>query len=101
MPADNHHPRPFSIRIFLPDGTPDGLRIIERSNWTGLGIVVPRSILSQAKSQAEFGRTGVYVLIGQEAESELPTIYIGQGDPICHRLDIHVGIHVVFYAMIR
>ena len=26
--------RPFSIRIFLPDGTSDGLRVIEKSNWS-------------------------------------------------------------------
>lgn len=31
--------RGFSIRIFLPDGTPDGLRLVEKSNWTGRGIV--------------------------------------------------------------
>jgi hypothetical protein len=87
----NSQLRPFSIRIFLPDGTSDGLRIIERSNWTGLGIVVPRSQLVKAKERSEFSRTGVYVLVGQETESELPTIYIGQGDPICDRLDRHVA----------
>lgn len=27
--------RPFSIRIFVPDGDPDGLRMVEKSNWTG------------------------------------------------------------------
>ncbi len=26
--------RPFSIRIFVPNGDPDGLRIVEKSNWT-------------------------------------------------------------------
>ena len=24
--------RPFSIRIFVPDGDPDGLRLVEKSN---------------------------------------------------------------------
>jgi hypothetical protein len=33
---------PFTIRIFVPDGDPDGVRIIDRMNWTGLGIVFPR-----------------------------------------------------------
>jgi len=25
----------FSLRIFMPDGNPDGLKIIEKYNWTG------------------------------------------------------------------
>ncbi len=29
-------PRPTSIRLFLADGTPDGIRIVEKSNWTGV-----------------------------------------------------------------
>jgi hypothetical protein len=28
---------PYTIRIFVPYGKPDGLRIIDRMNWTGLG----------------------------------------------------------------
>jgi len=26
---------PFTIRIFVPDGDPEGVRIIDRMNWTG------------------------------------------------------------------
>jgi len=33
---------PFTIRIFVPDGNPEGVRIIDRMNWTGLGIAFPR-----------------------------------------------------------
>lgn len=32
----------FTIRIFVPGGNPEGARLIDRMNWTGLGIVVPR-----------------------------------------------------------
>jgi hypothetical protein len=28
----------FTIRIFAPDGNPEGVRIIDRLNWTGLGM---------------------------------------------------------------
>jgi hypothetical protein len=31
--------RPFSIKMFVPDGDPDGLRIVEKSNWTSVGVV--------------------------------------------------------------
>lgn len=34
---------PFTIRIFVPDGDPEGIRIIDRMNWTGTGIVFPRA----------------------------------------------------------
>ena len=57
-------PRPFSIRIFLPGGVPDGIRLIEKSNWTGCGLVCPRALLNEAKSRNEFTSTGVYVLVG-------------------------------------
>jgi hypothetical protein len=81
--------RGFSIRIFLPDGSPDGLRIVEKSNWTGCGIVCPRPLFPEAKSRDEFDRTGVYVLLGPPQEGELPEIYIGEGDPIRQRLERH------------
>jgi len=25
----------FSVRIFIPSGEPEGLRIVEKSDWTG------------------------------------------------------------------
>jgi hypothetical protein len=81
--------RGFSIRIFLPDGTPDGLRIVEKSNWTGRGVVCPRSQFREAKSRVEFGKTGVYVLYGPSEEGDLPTLYIGEGDPARPRLEQH------------
>lgn len=81
--------RPFSIRIFLPDGHPDGLKIVEKSNWTGRGVVFPRPILKDTKSREEFSQTGVYVLVGPSEDGDLPTIYIGEGDPVGPRLERH------------
>ncbi len=83
------HARPFSIRVFVPDGDPDGLRIVERSNWTGVGVVFNRSRYKDVVSRPEFERTGVYVLVGQSDETALPTIYVGEGDPVRDRLDQH------------
>jgi hypothetical protein len=80
---------PYSIRMFLPDGDPDGLRLIEKSNWTGLGVVFSRSGYKDALKREEFQRTGVYVLVGPSEESSLPTVYIGEGDPVRPRLDSH------------
>lgn len=83
-------PNPFTIRIFVPDGDPEGVRVIHRMNWTGLGIIFPREKWPSTKQREEFSRTGVYILSGyKEAEVELPTIYIGEGDVIRNRIDSH------------
>lgn len=82
---------PYSIRIFLPGGDPDGIRTIEKSNWNGGGIVIPRALMSEAKRRGELDRTGVYVLTGPPEESGLPRIYIGEGDPIRPRLEQHAS----------
>lgn len=73
----------------MPDGNPEGLRIIDRMNWTGLGIAFPREDWPNIKQRAEFGRAGVYILIGRVTDDDLPTIYIGQGDLVRPRLDSH------------
>ncbi len=83
--------RPYSIKIFLPGGDPDGLRTIEKSNWTGSGIVIPRSLFGGARQRKELSRTGVYVLLGPPEDSGLPRIYVGEGDPIRPRLDQHAA----------
>ena len=74
--------RGFSIRIFLADGSPDGLKIVEKSNWTGKGVVWPRALFGDAKKRAEFQKTGVDLLLGSGTESGLPQAYLGEGDPL-------------------
>ena len=45
-----------TIRIFVPDGDPEGLRIIDRMNWTGLGIVFPRESWAKIRQRMDFGK---------------------------------------------
>ena len=84
-------PNPFTIRIFLPDGDAEGLRIIDRMNWTGLGIVFPREQWLDVKLRSELDKTGIYILVGYESNEsdELPLLYIGQSDCIKNRIDSH------------
>lgn len=42
---------PFSLRIFVADGDPDGLRIFEKSNWIGKALVFPWALLPQVIAQ--------------------------------------------------
>jgi len=91
---------PFTIRIFVPDGEPEGIRIIDRMNWTGLGLVFPRQLWSSVRDRPELGRTGIYILMGHSESVEdstdptrnaLPTLYIGQGDCVRDRIDAHLA----------
>lgn len=82
--------RPTSIRIFLADGSPDGIRVIEKSNWTGRAVVASRTQLSDALKRDELARPGVYVLAdtGDDAQSRL---YIGEADVLGDRLRNHAS----------
>lgn len=69
---------PFTIRIFVPDGDPEGVRLIDRMNWTGIGVAFPRNKWSEIRQRPELQRTGVYILVGYASEdADLPTLYIG------------------------
>ncbi len=81
---------PFTIRVFVADGDPEGVRLVDRMNWTGVGVVFPRERWSVARGRAELGRTGVYILVGyKEGDEDLPTLYIGEGDVVRDRIDNH------------
>ncbi len=81
--------RGFSVNVFLPSGEPDGLKVVEKSNWTGRGLVIPRAIFANSRGRGELDRTGVYVLVGPSDSSSLPSLYVGEGDPVKPRLDQH------------
>lgn len=82
-------PEPFTIRIFVPDGDPEGLRIVDRMNWTGCGTTFPRRIWRKVRGRDQFQQPGVYILIGTKEEDELPTVYVGRAEKMKHRIDNH------------
>ena len=79
----------FSVRIFIPSGEPEGLRIVEKSNWTGQGLVFPRSLYAEVRKRQELSRTGVYILWGPGESEQLPRVYVGESDALLPRLDSH------------
>ncbi|MBF8267114.1 MAG: putative Excinuclease subunit domain protein [Dehalococcoidia bacterium] len=82
---------PFTIRIFVPDGDPEGVRLIDRMNWTGVGVAFPRTKWTEVRQRPEIQRTGVYILRGYVGEdADLPTLYIGQADSVLNRIESHV-----------
>lgn len=80
--------RPFKIQIFVAEGLPEGLRLVEKSNWIGQGIVCPRGRYAQVKGRPEFSRSGVYLLVGQDGD-RLPRLYVGEAEHVRKRLNWH------------
>jgi len=77
-----------TIKIFLADGTPEGLRIIEKSNWTGRGLDFSRADWSLVRNRTDFDRPGVYVLSGRNLTGD-PAAYVGEADELRARLNQH------------
>lgn len=88
----------YTIRLFVLEGDPDGVKIVDHLNWTGVGIAFPRSSWSHIAKRPEFGIPGIYILTGvaEGTTDELPTVYVGQGDEIRTRIDSHC-INKVFW----
>lgn len=81
-------PTPFSITLFSTTGDPQGIRHVEKSNWSGFGVVFSKDQFSQLKHERGYDQAGVYILVGNAAEE---TIYIGEADPVGTRLKNHVA----------
>ncbi|HIC8808360.1 GIY-YIG nuclease family protein [Elizabethkingia anophelis] len=74
-----------TIRLFLVDGTANGLTTAELSNWTGIGVKVPRIKIREYSNRPEFQKPGVYILIGKGENNE-DAAYIGEAEIIANRL---------------
>lgn len=79
-----------TIRIYLADGSPTGIRHAEMLNWTGQAIVCPRTRLSELGLWDESKRPGVYVLFGEDPAGPKPLAYIGEAENVLDRLQSHV-----------
>jgi hypothetical protein len=89
----------FTIQIFVPDGDPESIKVIDKFGWTGKGLSFPRQKWPVVKNLPEVSSIGVYILTGYGSDlsennselidDDLPTIYIGQADPLQNRIDQH------------
>lgn len=78
-----------SIRIYLSDGSPSGLRHVEIANWTGQAIACPRSRFSELKKWSESQRPGVYFLLEKHSTDDKNAVYIGESENVFKRLTDH------------
>ncbi|QBR84706.1 GIY-YIG nuclease family protein [Legionella israelensis] len=80
----------YTIRIYVPYGDPDGIRVVDTMNWTGRGILFPRDEWNNKKDDFnELKQNGLYILTSYPDENNNSTIYIGQTDEIKRRIDNH------------
>jgi hypothetical protein len=80
---------PATIKIFLVHGDPQRLRVADVSSWTGVVVAAPRTEFDELLAREEAKRAGVYFLIGENADTGLPTAYIGEADVIRDRIRSH------------
>jgi hypothetical protein len=79
-----------TISLYLAEGQPAGLRVVQKDNWSGVGVDCLRADLARARQREEFGGSGVYLLVGDEDEAGgLPRIYVGEADELGRRIANH------------
>lgn len=83
-------PQGRSLRIFLADGSPFGIRHAELVNWSGQALVCPRSRFKSLAQWEEAQRPGVYFLIGSDPETDADLLYIGEAENVRTRLETHL-----------
>ncbi|MDY0219169.1 MAG: GIY-YIG nuclease family protein [Candidatus Cloacimonas acidaminovorans] len=77
------------LEIIYHDGQPDGIRSVRRHLSTVTTYVIPRTMLSGAKSISGINRPGIYYLINEDENNKIAQIYIGQTRNGISRLDDH------------
>ena len=80
---------PFTVKVFVATGDPEGLRVIEKGGWNGRGLIFPRNRFSEVKNHEPLQNAGVYILWGS-GSSRPPDVYIGEGSKLVSRLESHV-----------
>lgn len=76
------------ITLFLADGRPDGLRILDQGNWSGRALDFARADWSAVRAEPELRKPGVYILRGEQDDGTT-AIYVGEADELRARLAQH------------
>lgn len=77
------------LETIYHNGQPDGIRLVRRHLSTLTTYVVPRTMLSEAKSISGIHRPGIYYLINEDSDNKIAQIYVGQTRNGISRLDDH------------
>jgi predicted type IV restriction endonuclease len=77
-----------TVKIFLAEGNPTGLRVLELFNWNGRGVIIPRDRIEASLSREDLITQGVYLLIGESEDGD-GMIYIGESENLKDRVRSH------------
>ena len=77
------------LETIYHNGQPDGIRSIRRNLSTMTVYVIPRPLLTEAKSISGINRPGIYYLINESDDNTIAQIYIGQTRNGITRIDDH------------
>lgn len=79
-----------SIKLFMVDGSPQGILTLEVMNWTGHVLAGPRTKIAELVKRPEMNKTGIYFLTGPDQDGSSRTmVYIGESDNVGNRLKQH------------
>lgn len=76
---------PRLIQTYLPDGSLEGIKVIELSESSIKAFVVPRIKLNDVKKRVEINQPSVYMLINSTDNQ----LYIGESENFYHRVKNH------------
>ena len=76
------------ITLFLVDGRPDGLRLLDQANWSGRALDFARADWTEVRDEHELQKPGVYILRGEQDDGST-AIYVGEADELRARLGQH------------
>ena len=85
-----------TIKLYLIDGSAEGLTKCTVGGWTGVAYKIPRTSLDSCQDRSHLKQTGIYILFGKSDEEERGVAYIGQassrktGEGILNRLHEHI-----------
>jgi len=80
---------PKTIQIFLPGGSPTGIRVAEITTRIVQVIDVPRKLLSDFLEMPESDEVAVYFLVGESDDGTELNVYVGQTGDLRKRLAKH------------
>ncbi len=78
---------PKTIKLFLLDGDPTGVKKVQLSNWSGVAFIIPRNKLDVINRREELKKQCLYFLIGGTSISS--EVYVGEAENFQRRISQH------------
>ena len=78
-----------ALQILIPEGNPNGLKVIEIPGWSGKCFIAPRQSLKELKDRSEVNQPGLYILFGVDETTGDDLVYIGESEKFYSRITNH------------